>query len=121
MHRFWYPLLYLNGTAYKSYTSGNFISHNDLRNAFKSTDFYLSPVRYGDHNTICMEAKASGSKVISYRGNVYADYWITEGDQRVMAQQLIAILKGEVSPRECEPVPDIKDTATIMTGIYDEL
>jgi hypothetical protein len=121
MHRFWYPLLYLNGTAYKSYTSGNFISHNDLRNAFKSTDFYLSPVRYGDHNTICMEAKAAGSKVISYRGNVYADYWITEGDQRVKARELIAILNGKVSPRKCEPVPDIKDTATIMKGIYDQL
>lgn len=121
MHRFWYPLLYLNGTAYKSFTSGNFISQGDLRNAFKSSDFYLSPVRYGDYNTICLEAKAAGSKVISYRGNVYADYWITEGDQREMAHSLIEIFKGNVSPRQTDTIPDILDTAKAMKGIYEDL
>ena len=121
MHRFWYPLLYLNGTSYKSFSSGNFISQGDLRNSFKSSDYYLSPVRYGDHNTICMEAKAAGCKVISYKGNVYADYWITEGDQRVMGQELIAIFKGEVEARTPEIVADISQTAQAMKAIYEGL
>lgn len=121
MHRFWYPLMYLNGTAYHSYSGSTYFGPESLRNGFKSSDFYLSPVRYGDHNTICMEAKAAGAKVISYKGNVYADYWISEGDQRVMAEELISIFKGEVEPRTSEPVADIKETAQAMKGLYESL
>jgi hypothetical protein len=121
MHRFWYPLIYATGVGYKSYTAGTYMNCVALRNAFKSVDFYLSPVRYGDHNATCLEAKATGCKVISYKGNPYADYWISEGDQRVMAEEVIAIMKGYMAPRATLPISDIKDTALAMKGIYESL
>jgi hypothetical protein len=121
MHRFWYPLIHGNGTAYKSYSSSAYFGKEDLRNAFASIDYLISPVRYGDHNTLCMEAKASGTKIISYRGNIYADYWITEGDQRVMAQELIKIFKGKAKPQESLSAPDISVTAMAMKEIYEGL
>lgn len=121
MHRFWFPLLYANGAIHKSYASPTFFHKDALRNAFKSSDFYLSPVRYGDHNTICMEARAAGSKVISYQGNPYAHFWIAEGDQRRMAAELVGILKGEAMERTPDPVPDVSEMAARMINVYKSL
>lgn len=117
-HRWWYPLMFANGTAFKSYSMAGALDKDSLRNAFCSTDYYCGLVRYGDVNRICLEAKASGSKVISFNGNEYADYWLPEGDQRVQAYELIQILKGETAPRDTKPVPSIKDTAARMLEIY---
>jgi hypothetical protein len=78
-------------------------------------------VRYGDFNRICLEANASGAKTISYYGNPYSDFWIPEGDQRVIADYLIKILDGEVAPRKKTSVPDISETANEMIKIYETL
>ncbi len=121
MHRFFFPLIFKNGTSLRSYTSGNYYAKPELRRSFNTVDYYLSLVRYGDFNTISMEAKASGCKVISYRGNPYADYWITEGDQRTMAEELLAIFSGKTPERATAEVPDIKETAEAMAKIYEEV
>lgn len=120
-HRFWFPLINANGTAYSSYTSSNYYGPEDLRNGFCSSDYYLGFVRYGDFNKTCIEAKACGAKLISYAGNPYADYWIGEGDQRVMASTLLSILKGDIAPREAEPVPHINETVKALIEIYKEI
>ncbi len=120
-HRWFMPLAMRNGCAYKSYITGNALTHEGLINAFCSTDFYIGLVRYGDFDRIAMEAKACGAKLISYRGNEYADYWITEGDQREMAKELVAILKGEVEPRKVTPANDISMTAHAMVNLYESL
>lgn len=117
-HRFWYPLVNRNGCSFHSYISHRVFSHEELRNAFSSTDFYCGLVRYGDHNYIGQQANACGAKTISYRGNPYSAYWIEPGDQRVMAQQLSAILKGEVEARQQEPVPSITRTVERFKEVY---
>ncbi len=118
-HRHWFPLLQANGTSYKSFASGVYFNSESLRNAFCSIDFYVNPVRYGDFNTVCLEAKAAGCKVISYRGNPYADFWLTEGDQRVMAEDLIKIINGTTAPRETEKVSGVETMAREMIKIYE--
>jgi hypothetical protein len=121
MHRFFYPLICKTGVSYKSFSSSNYFTPVGLRTSFSTIDYYLSLVRYGDFNTICLEAKASGCKVISYRGNPYTDYWLTEGDQRTMAEELLAIFRGDTKPRETTTVPDIKETAEAMLKIYERV
>src|SRR5208337_1649241 len=120
-HRWWYPMLLANGTAYRSYTSGSMFSSEQLRSAFRSVDYYLSPVRYGDFNTVCLEAKAAKCKVISYEGNDFADYHIHEGDQRKVAADILDIISGKTPARTPSPVPSCKDTAEAMIKIYKEL
>lgn len=120
LHAF-YPLFYGNGTQFSSFITGNVLSKEDLRNAFVSIDYYISPVQYGDFNRICLEAKASGCKVISYAGNPYADYWLTLQDQRSIAQELIQIAKGEREARQTKEIPDIKDTASALIKIYERI
>ncbi len=121
-HRWFMTLVNRNGASYKSYLSATPLAQPDLINAFCSTDFFIGLVRYGDYNRLSMEARACGAKVISYSGNEYADYWIPEGDQRVMAEHLVKILKGETEPRQNLPeVPDISDTAARMKEIYESL
>lgn len=120
-HRFWYPLMMMNGSMFKSYSSAMYMDSQELRKSFQSADYYLSLVRYGDANCTCIEAKAAGCKVISYRGNPYADFWITEGDQRVMANELIEIFKGNVLPRTTIPVTDNMEVARMMKEIYESL
>jgi len=110
-----------NRSAYRSHISSIMYSQRDLANAFASVDYYIGLVRYGDYNRICLEAKAAGCPVISYRGNDYADYWIDEGDQRIMAAQLTMILRGEVEPRQTAGVPDIAETALALSMIYARL
>lgn len=120
-HRWWFPLVNSNGTAFRTHLSSIKWGKDDLRNAFRSIDFFIGLVRYGDHNQLSHEANASGATTISYRGNVYADFWLPEGDQRDMAAGLISILRGEAEPRAKEPVPDISDTAKAMLSIYERV
>lgn len=121
LHRFFIDLANSNGAAYGCYLSSATWKHEDLRNIWKGFDYHLSPVRYGDHNCLFMQAAAAGLKTISYRGNEYADYWITEGDQRTMAKELIAIFKGEVAPRaDKSPVPSLEQMGRAMIAIYED-
>lgn len=118
-HRWWFTLMNRNGSAYKSYISPIAFSPDELRNAFCSVDYFFSPVRYGDYNRVCLEAKSSGCKVVSFEGNPYADFWLPEGDQRRQAKELTEILNGHKEPEATESVPDILDTARAMISIYD--
>jgi glycosyltransferase involved in cell wall biosynthesis len=120
-HRFWYPLLQANGTSYKSFTSGGYFTPENLRLNFLNVDYYVSFVRYGDFNNVCLEARAAGCKLISYKGNPYADFWIDEGDQRIMGIQLVEILRGITQPRTPAPVPSIKEMTEAMVNIYKSL
>ena len=107
---------------FHSYISSKAFSHPDLRNALCSVDYYIGLVRYGDFNRMSMEAKSVGCKLISYTGNPYADYWVPEGDQRIIAKELIGIFKGDISPRpDAENVPDVIDTAREMIRLYERL
>lgn len=117
-HKWFFPLMNRNGARFKTIATGAVLDPTGLRNAFCSTDFFIGLVRYGDFNRLSLEASACGAKTISYVGNNYADFWIHEGDQRVMAKELIAILKGDVEPREKLAVPSIEDTAKAMINIY---
>lgn len=120
-HRHIFPLIHRNGAAFKSYVLPSMLTADGLRQAFSATDFYIGLVRYGDHNRMTMEAKASGAKVISYKGNIWADYWIDEGDQREIANQLTAILRNEIEPRQCPPVAGIVEMAEGMKKIYERI
>lgn len=120
-HRWWFPLLYGTDAAFKMYIAGHSFDKENLRNAFVSVDYYIGLVRYGDFNKVCLEAKACGCKVISYTGNPYADYWIPEGDQRVMAVELEKILKEEVAPRQCLDIPSRETMAKGMIAIYERV
>lgn len=122
MHRWVFPLVNRNGTSFHAHISPITFAHEELRNVFKSVDFQVGLVRYGDFNQLSLQANAAaGCKTVSYNGNEYADYWVQEGDQRVIAKELSAILKGEVEPRKKTPVPDISETATAMKSIYEEI
>lgn len=121
MHRWFFPLVNRNGCSYGSHITALTFADDDLRNALNSVDFYIGLVIKGDHNRMCLEANACGAKTISYRGNPYSDYWLTEGSQLEIAKELIAILNGEVTPREKSPVPDILDTAKGMKALYESL
>jgi hypothetical protein len=116
--RFWGSLINRNGAGFHSYMTHRAFSHEELRNAFNSTDYYCGLVRYGDHNYISLQANASGAKTISYPGNPYSDYWVDFGDQRILAQQLGAILRGDAEPRVKSPVVSIQRTAERMKEIY---
>lgn len=120
-HRWWFPWMTQNGMAFKSYINGSPLEWPDLRNAFCSTDFYIGLVKYGDFNRVCLEARASGAKVISWAGNEYAHYWITEGDQRKQAEELVAILQGKVTQRDVKEVPSSKEMAEAMIRIYERI
>ena len=119
--RWWFPLVNRNGAAFKSFISGGVFNDIDLRNCFNSIDYYIGLVRYGDHNRICLEAKSSGTKLISFCGNKYADYWVHEGDQRNIADEIIRILKGEIMPRETDNVVDICETVKELKEIYEKI
>lgn len=120
-HRWWFPWMHANGTAFKTYIWGLPFAPNDLRNAFCSTDYYIGLVRYGDFDRVQLEARASGAKLISWAGNEYAHYWLHEGDQREQAKELIAILEGKVEPRQALDVPDRKQMAEAMVKIYERI
>lgn len=121
MHRWVFPIVNRNGTSYGAHISPITFAHEELRNVFRSVDFVIGLVRYGDFNQLSLQANAAGATTISYRGNEYADFWMTEGDQRDMAKELAAILKGEVEPRKKTPVPDISETVSAFQSIYSEI
>lgn len=120
-HRYFFPLVNRNGASYGAHISEFVFPHTELREIFKSVDFFIGLVRYGDHNHLSLQASAAGAKTISYSGNVYSDFWIPEGDQRVMAEALIRILQGRAEPREKTPVPDIRVTAEGMREVYESI
>jgi len=120
-HRVWFPLLNRCGCSFFSYVSDTVLGPADLRNAFISSDFYLNLVRYGDHDLTGLQAKACGARVISYRGNPYADYWLTEGSQVTMAEELGAILRGEVAPRETQAVPTLAEMTAGYLAVYERI
>ena len=70
-----------------------------------------------EHRTLNIEHRTL--KTISYAGNPYSDFWVPEGDQRVIAAELIKILNGEVEPRAKTPVPDQRETSEAMVKIYE--
>ena len=121
MHRAFFPWFGAMGAFHTAFVSPGVYDKTWLRNTFQSTDFTVGLVRYGDLNHLSMQANAAGAKTISYRGNPYADFWVTEGDQREIAKELCAILRGEVSPRTKTPVPDISETATAMRAVYEDV
>lgn len=120
-HRWIFPLANRNGAAYKAHLSPMVFSRDELANAFKSVDFFLGLVRYGDFNRLSLEANAAGATTISYAGNPYADYWVPEGDQRTMAEALVRIFRGDEQKREKATVPDIGETAEAMRTIYERV
>ena len=117
-HRWFYPLINRNGCGFKTISAGILFDQDNLRNAFCSTDYVIGLVRYGDANRLSLEANATGAKTITYSGNEYSDYWIHEGDQRVIAEELTAILRGKVKPRDKKPVEAISETSKKMINIY---
>lgn len=119
--RWYFPLVNRNGSSYGAHISSMLWPHEELRHVLNSIDFYCNLVRYGDHNRIGMEAALSGAKVISYKGNPYSHYWIDEGDQRVMAEQLVSVLRGEAEPRVPELVPSDVEMAEAMKTIYEQV
>src|SRR3990167_523233 len=123
LHRWFAPLMNANGAAYAMHWGPSVTDHHDgLRNIFKSTDFYIGLVRYGDFNCISLQANAANKcRTISYHGNPYSDFWVTEGDQRTLAKELVAIVMGDAAQREKEPVPDISETARAMLSIYERI
>ncbi len=118
-HRWFFSLVNRNGAAYKATLSSLTFGREELRNAFRSVDYFIGLTRYGEPNRLCLEANATGVKSIGYWGNTACDFWIHEGDQREMAKELIAILKGEVEPRKKDEVPDAIETAKAMKEIYE--
>lgn len=121
-HRWYFPLVNANGASYGAHISPLAFHGTALRNVFRSVDAMCGLVRYGDHNRLSLEASATGCKTISYKGNPYSTWWVDEGDQREMAKQMIAILKGQVEPRtDQREVADINVTAQGMKTIYEEL
>jgi glycosyltransferase involved in cell wall biosynthesis len=121
-HRWYFPLVNRNGASYGAHISPLAFHGTALRNVFKSVDFQVGLVRYGDFNRLNLEAQASGCKTISYRGNIYADYWVTEGDQRTIAQELTNIIRGQVEPRKDKAaVPDHLEMAAAMKEIYESV
>ncbi len=118
-HRYWFPLVNRNGTSFGAHISAARYVQSELRHVLASVDFYCNLVKYGDFNRIGLEASTCGAKVISYRGNPYADFWLTEGDQRVQAEELLGVLKGETKPREKEKIADSSEMAQAMIGIYE--
>lgn len=119
LHRTFAPLINGNGAGYAMHWSPITWIHEELRNVFKSVDYFIGLVRYGDFNRLSLEANAAGCRTISYAGNPYSDFWLPEGDQRNTAAELIRVLKGEIEPREKEKVPSFMDTAVAMQTIYE--
>lgn len=121
-HRWFFPLINRNGASYGAFVSPTVFPHDELRNVLNSVDYYCNLVHCGDHNRMGLEAVASGAKVISYKGNPYSHFWVDEGDQRVLARQVVEIFRGNVEPRTDRlPVPSAEEMATEMVKIYESI
>jgi hypothetical protein len=121
MHRAFFPWFNQMGAFWNAYVSAGTYPKEWLKNAFQSTDYTIGLVRYGDLNHLSMQANAAGAQTISYPGNPYSDFWVAEGDQRGIAKELIEIFKGDRAPRDKTPVPDIADTITALTKVYEAI
>lgn len=122
MHRYFFPLINRNSVSHTGFIQAGAMNHQDLRNAFVSTNYYIGLVRYGDLNKVSLEANACGATTISYEGNPYSDYWIQEGDQRRIAEQIADILLGKVEKRKKDEVPTVDEQAKVMKEeVYDKL
>ena len=119
LHRWLFPLINRNGASYACHISPTMWDAASLRNTFNSVDYQIGLVWKGDFNRTTLEASACGCKTISYRGNPYSDFWLTEGDQRVIADELVKILNGKTKPRKKSPVPSCVETARQMKTIYE--
>lgn len=120
LHRYFFPLMNRNSVTHTGIIKAGAVTHESLRYAFVSTDFYVGLVRYGDFNKISLEANACGATTISYEGNEFSDYWIREGDQRRMADELIAIFEGKVEKRKKKAVPGLDEQVKAMKEqVYD--
>ncbi len=120
-HRWWFPLVNANGASYGAHISPLKYVQSELRHVLASVDYYCNFVKYGDSNRIGLEASTAGAKVISYYGNSFADFWIHEGDQRIQAEELLKILKGETEPRTKAEIPDHLEMAHAMIKIYEKV
>lgn len=120
-HRQWAQLINRNGAGYGMHWSDVKWTHETLRNLFRGIDYFIGLVRYGDHNMLSQQANAAGAKTISYPGNPYSDFWVHEGDHRMLAADLVKVLKGEVAPRQKTAVPDVADMAAAMRPIYERI
>jgi glycosyltransferase involved in cell wall biosynthesis len=121
MQRFLIDLANSNGAAMRAVLTARTFSHETLRNLWKGCDFMLATTRYGDNTCLTMQAEAAGLKTISYTGNQYASYWMPEGDQRMMAVELIRIFAGETPMRDKTPVPDLADMGRAMVAVYERV
>lgn len=121
LHRQFAPWITNTGAGYGMRWSASYWNPADLRDIFKSVDFFTGLVRYGDFNHLSLQAAASGLKTVSYRGNPYADYWVTEGDQRVLAAELLDIFRGNATPRAKSSVPEIAETVAALAPIYERV
>jgi hypothetical protein len=122
VQRFLVDIVNANGAAFNATVTQKFYPHDALRTFWKGCDFMLATTRYGDNTCLTMQAEAAGLKTISYPGNQYASFWVPEGDQRVIADQLTGILMGMIPPREDKlPVPDLTDMAASTLAIYDRI
>lgn len=120
LHRWLFPLVNRNGASYASHISTSMWDAAGLRNTLNSVDYQIGLVWKGDFNRTTLEASACGAKTISYCGNPYSDFWVPEGDQRVIADRLVSILNGEVEPRKDKsPVLPSSDTAIAMKRVYE--
>ena len=120
-HRWWFPLVNRNDCSYSAHISHTVFSQSELVNVFNSIDFFIGLVQKGDFNRLSLEAAACGAWTISYTGNPYADFWLPEGDQQTIADELVKILNGDIPPREKKPVPDVSETAAAMIEIYQRI
>lgn len=119
-HRYWFPWAHANGSYYRAHMGPWTYPHDELRRVLKSVDYFIGLVEKGDFNRLSLEANACGvAKTISYAGNEYSDFWITEGDERMQARELIEILNGNVEPRGKTPVVDSSEMALAMRSIYE--
>lgn len=117
-HRALFPWFNQMGATFHTLVTPGVYPHEWLRNAFKSVDYQVGLVRYGDLNHLSLQANAAGCKTISYVGNEHADFWVPEGDQRDIARVIGDILAGEVEPRKKTPVPDLSVMAGKMIDVY---
>lgn len=120
--RWWSSLIAAAGLPPYAYIATGSFDHNAIRLIASDPNvFHLSLVRYGDFNKLCLETAASGGRVISYHGNPYASFWLTENDNDAMVKELVDIFNGVTQPREAMEVPDISVTAMAMKEIYESL
>ena len=111
-----------NGASYGAHLSALKYVQSELRHVLASVDYYCNLVKYGDFNRIGLEASTAGAKIISYRGNPYADFWINEGDQRMQAEELLGVLRGDTKPRsDKSEIATHIEMAQAMIGIYEKV